>query len=112
MKHTTDGNKDVNQAATLLGKRSWEARVKRYGMKKLKQKLSAAGKAAKRSGRPRLPDDQSADIECCITRQRRSNCQLCTLLDGHQSFACLKVFRQLSVVLCRSAFDISMGFTR
>jgi hypothetical protein len=50
--------KEVNQAAKLLGKRSWQARLKRYGVKKLKQKLSEAGKAAKRSGRPRLPDDQ------------------------------------------------------
>ena len=50
--------KEVNQAAKLLGKRSWKARLNRYGIRKLKQKLSAAGKAAKRSGRPRLPDDQ------------------------------------------------------
>jgi hypothetical protein len=48
----------VQRAASMLGKRSWPARLKRYGIKKLKQKLSAAGKAAKRSGRPRLPDDQ------------------------------------------------------
>ena len=41
-----------------MGKRSWKARLKRYGIKKLKQKLSAAGKAAKRSGRPRLPDSE------------------------------------------------------
>ena len=50
--------KGVSEAAKLLGKRSWKARLKRYGIRKLKQKLSAAGKAAKRSGRPRLPDDQ------------------------------------------------------
>lgn len=42
----------------MLGKRSWESRKKRYGVKKLKQKLSEAGKAAKHSGRPRLPDDK------------------------------------------------------
>lgn len=48
----------IRQAARELGKRSWPARLKRYGIKKLKQQLSAAGKAAKRSGRPRLPDDQ------------------------------------------------------
>jgi hypothetical protein len=48
----------VQRAASLMGKRSWRARLKRYGVKKLKQKLSAAGKAAKHSGRPRLPDDQ------------------------------------------------------
>ena len=48
----------VQRAASLMGKRSWQARLKRYGIKKLKQKLSAASKIAKRSGRPRLPDDQ------------------------------------------------------
>ena len=49
----------IRQAARELGKRSWPARLKRYGIRKLKQKLSAAGKAAaNRSGRPRLPDDQ------------------------------------------------------
>jgi hypothetical protein len=51
-------NDQVSQAASLMGKRSWQARKKRYGLKKLKQQLSAAGKAAKHSGRPRLPDDQ------------------------------------------------------
>ena len=50
--------KGASEAAKLLGKLSWKARLKRYGVKKLKQKLSAAGKAAKHSGRPRLPDDQ------------------------------------------------------
>ena len=57
MKHPTD-SEQVSEAASLMGKRSWKARLKRYGVRKLKQKLSAAGKAAKRSGRPRLPDDQ------------------------------------------------------
>jgi hypothetical protein len=55
-------SKDVlSQAASLLGKRSYPARLKRYGKRKLKAKLSAAGKAAAEkgvSGRPRLPDDQ------------------------------------------------------
>ena len=58
MKRSTKDNDEVNQAASLMGKRSWKARLKRYGVKKLKQKLSAAGKAAKRSGRPRLPDSE------------------------------------------------------
>lgn len=57
MKHLTD-TEQVSEAASLMGKRSWKARLKRYGVRKLKQKLSAAGKAAKHSGRPRLPDDQ------------------------------------------------------
>ena len=58
MKRPGNDNDEVNQAASLMGKRSWKARLKRYGVKKLKQKLSAAGKAAKRSGRPRLPDSE------------------------------------------------------
>jgi hypothetical protein len=58
MRKPTESKDDLNHAATLLGKRSWEARLKRYGVKKLKQKLSAAGKAAKHSGRPRLPDSE------------------------------------------------------
>jgi hypothetical protein len=48
----------IQQAARELGKRSWQARLKRYGKRELKQLLSTAGKAAKRSGRPHLPDDQ------------------------------------------------------
>ena len=58
MEKPKDTPPQVQRAASMLGKRSWQARLKRYGVKKLKQKLSAAGKAAKRSGRPRLPDDQ------------------------------------------------------
>ena len=54
--------KDVlSQAASLLGKRSYKARLKRYGKRGLKAKLSAAGKAAAEkgaSGRPRLPDSK------------------------------------------------------
>ena len=71
MKRPVNDNDEVNQAASLMGKRSWEARVKRYGMKKLKQKLSAAGKAAKNSGRPRLPDDQVKPI-ALYQRERRA----------------------------------------
>ena len=61
MKRQPEAEDDLSQAATLLGKRSWQARLKRYGARKLKAKLSAAGKAAARmgvSGRPRMPDDQ------------------------------------------------------
>ncbi len=57
MKHPVN-NEQVSQAASLMGKRSWKTRLKRYGVRKLRQKLSAAGKAAKRSGRPRKPDSQ------------------------------------------------------
>jgi hypothetical protein len=57
--HPSDNHKEhIGVAASIMGKRSWQARLKRYGVKKLKQKLSAAGKAAKRSGRPRLPDSE------------------------------------------------------
>jgi len=83
MKHTTDDNKDVNQAAKLLGKRSWKARVKRYGMKKLKQKLSAAGKAAKHSGRPRLPDDQVTP-GALYQRKRRERMKAAKLTKGRR----------------------------
>jgi len=58
MKRPTNDNDEVNQAASLMGRRSWQARLKRYGVRKLKQNLRAAGKAAKRSGRPRLPDSE------------------------------------------------------
>jgi len=50
--------KGLQRAASLLGKRSWEARLKRHGRKKLTQLMSVASKAAKRTGRPRLPDDE------------------------------------------------------
>ena len=51
----------LSQAASLLGKRSYSARLKKYGKRELKAKLSAAGKAAGNkgvSGRPRLPDSK------------------------------------------------------
>ncbi len=62
MKNHPRDEDQVSQAASLMGKRSWKARLKRYGVRKLKRKLSAAGKAAKNSGRPRLPDDQVTPI--------------------------------------------------
>jgi hypothetical protein len=61
MKKQTDMKDAISQAATLLGKRSYPAREKRYGKRKVKAQMSAAGKAAAEkgvSGRPRLPDDQ------------------------------------------------------
>src|SRR5262245_59537744 len=61
----------IQEAASQLGKRSWAARLKRYGITKLKKKLSAAGKAAKHSGRPRLPDDQ-VKPNTLYQRQRRA----------------------------------------
>ena len=58
MKHSGKDGKLVSEAARLMGQMSWKAKLKRFGIRQLKQKLSAAGKAAKNSGRPRLPDDQ------------------------------------------------------
>jgi hypothetical protein len=51
-------SKAASKAASLLGKRSWHARLEKYGIKKLKKKLGEAGKKATRSGRPRMPDNQ------------------------------------------------------
>ena len=47
---------EASQAARLLGKRSWKARLAKYTLDELKQQLSDAGKKA--TGRPRLPDEQ------------------------------------------------------
>ena len=61
MKKQTDLKDAISQAATLLGKRSYDARLKRHGVRRLKALMSAAGKAAAEkgvSGRPHLPDDK------------------------------------------------------
>jgi hypothetical protein len=52
---------EVHKAAAMLGKRSWQARLKKYGPKKMKKIFSDAGKKAAElgvSGRHLLPDDQ------------------------------------------------------
>ena len=46
----------INQAASLLGKRSWKVRVERFGLERLRQMAAEMGR--KYGGRPRLPDDQ------------------------------------------------------
>ena len=46
----------INEAASLLGKRSWKARLKRFGLKRLQEMAAEMGR--KYGGRPRLPDDQ------------------------------------------------------
>jgi len=46
----------INEAASLLGKRSWKARLKRFGLKRLQEMAAKMGRNSK--GRPRLPDDQ------------------------------------------------------
>jgi hypothetical protein len=61
MSKQRDSKEAISQAAVLLGKRSYDARLKRHGARKLKALMSAAGKAAAEkgvSGRPRLPDDK------------------------------------------------------
>ena len=45
MQEQPDAKDVLSQAASLLGKRSYPARLKRYGKQGLKAKLSAAGKA-------------------------------------------------------------------
>ncbi len=59
MKRQPDPNETLSQAARQLGQRSWKARLKKHGARKLKAQLSAAGKIAAQmgvSGRPRVPD--------------------------------------------------------
>ena len=46
----------ISEAASLLGKRSWKARLKRFGLRRLQKMAADMGK--KYGGRPRLPDDQ------------------------------------------------------
>ena len=46
----------ISDAASLLGKRSWKARVERFGIEKLRKMAAEMGR--KYGGRPRLPDDQ------------------------------------------------------
>jgi hypothetical protein len=61
MKQKTNPKDALSQAARMLGKRSYPAREKRYGKRKVKAQMSAAGKAAAEkgvSGRPRLADDK------------------------------------------------------
>ena len=46
----------ISEAASLLGKRSWKARVERFGLKRLQEMAAEMGR--KYGGRSRLPDDQ------------------------------------------------------
>ncbi len=45
----------ISEAASIMGKRGWKARLEKYGLKKLQQHMREVGKQA--TGRPRLPDD-------------------------------------------------------
>jgi hypothetical protein len=76
MQEQPDPKDLLSQAARLLGKRSYPARLKRYGKQGLKAKLSAAGKAAGRTGapgRPRLPDSK---VKSATLYQRERRAQL------------------------------------
>ena len=71
---TIPTEEEIRAAAQTIGKLSWQARIKRYGLKSLKQKLSKAGKAAAKkgaSGRPRLSDDQ-VKPSALYQRERRA----------------------------------------
>ena len=46
----------ISEAASLMGKRSWKARLKRFGLKRLQEMAAEIGR--KYGGRPWLPDDQ------------------------------------------------------
>jgi hypothetical protein len=46
----------TSKAASLLGKRSWKARLQKYGLEGMKEIFSKGGKKA--TGRPRLPDEK------------------------------------------------------
>jgi hypothetical protein len=45
----------TSEAASLLGKRSWKARLKKYGREALQARMKKIGQTA--PGRPRLPDE-------------------------------------------------------
>jgi hypothetical protein len=49
-------NDAISKVASLMGKRGWEARKKKYGLKALQEHMREVGKKA--TGRPRLPDSK------------------------------------------------------
>ncbi len=53
---TTRRVQQMSQAASLLGKRSWQARLERFGLARLKEIAAEVGRA--NAGKLRLPDDQ------------------------------------------------------
>lgn len=46
----------INEAASLLGKRSWQVRVERFGIERLRKMAAEMGRNY--GGRPQLPDEQ------------------------------------------------------
>jgi hypothetical protein len=59
----------ISKIASLMGKRSWKARVGKFGLKKLQEHMRKVGKQA--TGRPRLPDDQVTP-QALYQRERRA----------------------------------------
>jgi hypothetical protein len=51
MKFTDD---TISKVASLMGRKGWKARLKKYGLKRLQEHMREVGKKA--TGRPRLPD--------------------------------------------------------
>ena len=88
MTKTRTRQEDIAGAASMLGKRSWQARLKKYGPKKMKKIFSEGGKKAARlglSGRPRLPDDQ-VKPNTLYQRARRDKARMEKLaIDGRVS---------------------------
>ena len=63
----------MSQAASLLGKRSWQARLKRFGLARLKEIAAEVGRA--NATRPKLPDDQVTPA-ALYQRARRARLKL------------------------------------
>ena len=61
--------KTISKVASLMGKRGWKARVKKYGLKRLQEHMREVGKKA--TGRPRLPDHKVTPA-ALYQRQRRT----------------------------------------
>ena len=72
-KVTTRRVQQASQAASLLGKRSWQARLERFGLSRLKEIAAKVGRANAR--RPKLPDDQVTPA-ALYQRARRARLKL------------------------------------
>jgi len=46
----------ISEVASLMGKRGWKARVKKYGLKNLQERMRKIGRES--GGRRRLPDNK------------------------------------------------------
>jgi hypothetical protein len=63
------GKSKLSEAASQLGKKGWKARVEKYGLEYLQERMAKIGRAS--SGRPRLPDDQVSK-NALYQRKRRA----------------------------------------